>query len=74
MFRPARRSLRRGFLRFLLLVGVTGLSAALLSAQEKAPMFRVLAIAEQGGIHKPFVDRAKIWLDQFAAHNNGKDR
>jgi type 1 glutamine amidotransferase len=70
MFRPLRKSLRRVFLGLLLLVAATGLSAALLSAQEKTPMFRVLAIAEQGGIHKPFVDRAKIWLDQLAAHNN----
>src|SRR6516164_2704655 len=70
MFRPARKSLRRVFLRLLLLVATTGLSAALLSAQEKTAMFRVIAIAEHGGIHKPFVDRAKIWLDQLAAHNN----
>ncbi len=28
--------------------------------------FRVIAIAEHGGIHKPFVDAAKIWLDKLA--------
>ncbi|WP_206662806.1 ThuA domain-containing protein [Granulicella sibirica] len=27
-----------------------------------APTYKVLAIAETGGIHKPFVDAAKIWL------------
>jgi hypothetical protein len=32
------------------------------NAQQPAPKFRVLAIAEKGGIHKPFVDAAKIWL------------
>src|ERR1700761_4574082 len=26
------------------------------------PRFRVIAIAEEGGIHKPFVDAAKQWL------------
>jgi len=57
MFRPARKWLHSLFLRLLL---VAGLSAALLNAQEKTPMFRVIAIAEHGGIHKPFVDRAKI--------------
>jgi len=34
------------------------------------PKFRVVAIAEAGGIHKPFVDAAKIWLDKLAAENN----
>lgn len=33
-------------------------------------MFRVIAIAERGGIHKPFVDRAKTWLGKLAADNN----
>lgn len=33
-------------------------------------MFRVVAIAEHDGIHKPFVDRAKIWLDKLAADSN----
>ena len=46
------------------------LSAALLSAQEKTPIFRVIAIAEHGGIHKPFVDRSKTWLGKLAADNN----
>ena len=30
------------------------------------PKFHVLAIAEAGGIHKPFVDAAKIWLAKEA--------
>lgn len=30
------------------------------------PSFRVLALAEPGGIHKPFVDAAKRWLAQEA--------
>jgi uncharacterized protein len=32
--------------------------------------FRVLAIAEKGGIHKPFVDAAKLWLDKLAKEKN----
>ena len=36
------------------------------SAQAHSPKFRVIAIAEAGGIHKPFVDAAKIWLAQVA--------
>jgi hypothetical protein len=34
---------------------------AVVAAQGKAPSFRVIALAEHGGIHKPFVDAAKIW-------------
>jgi len=32
--------------------------------------FHVLALAERGGIHKPFVDAAKIWLGKEAGENN----
>jgi len=35
-------------------------------AQTQKKPFRVLAIAEAGGIHKPFVDAAKIWLAREA--------
>lgn len=31
-----------------------------------APKFRVLALAEHGGIHRPFVDAAKVWLREEA--------
>jgi type 1 glutamine amidotransferase len=34
------------------------------------PRFRVIAIAEPGGIHAPFVNAAKVWLDKLAAENN----
>ena len=37
------------------------------SSQVHNPKFRVLAIAEAGGIHKPFVDAAKVWLAKEAA-------
>ncbi|HMI53610.1 MAG TPA: ThuA domain-containing protein [Candidatus Saccharimonadales bacterium] len=39
-------------------------------AQTAKPKFRVIAIAEHGGIHKPFVDAAKIWLNKLAAENS----
>ena len=35
--------------------------------QPSHPRFRVVAIAEAGGIHKPFVDAAKIWLAKESA-------
>lgn len=40
------------------------------AAQNKTPRFRVLALAERGGIHKPFVDAAKTWLEKLAGENN----
>jgi type 1 glutamine amidotransferase len=43
-------------------VFVTCFVALTLNAQSAAPKFRVIAIAEAGGIHKPFVDAAKVWL------------
>jgi len=33
-------------------------------AQQEPTEFKVLAIAEPGGIHKPFVDAAKTWLQK----------
>jgi hypothetical protein len=39
-------------------------------AQEHRPKFRVVALAEAGGIHKPFVDAAKVWLDRQAGQHD----
>jgi uncharacterized protein len=44
--------------------------AAKTAPQEKRPQFCVIALAEHGGIHQPFVDAAKIWLGKLAAENN----
>jgi uncharacterized protein len=41
-----------------------------LRAQAPAPRFHVIALAEKGGIHKPFVDAAKLWLAQEAARDH----
>jgi len=40
------------------------------SAQTSKPVFRVVALAEAGGIHRPFVDAAKEWLQKLAADRN----
>lgn len=48
-----------------LLVCVTAARAA--PPKQKAPRFRVIVLAEQGGIHQPFVDAAKVWLNHLAA-------
>jgi type 1 glutamine amidotransferase len=39
------------------------------TAQNSSPKFRVIALAEAGGIHRPFVDAAKVWLQKLAADN-----
>ena len=55
-----RNSFNKAWLRLLLLIvgmlALTGFAAA----QATTPRFRVIAIAEHGGIHKPFVDAAKV--------------
>jgi type 1 glutamine amidotransferase len=64
-------SLRNNILLRLLLLAVTSLPFHhVLAAQTKTPSFRVIAIAEHGGIHKPFVDAAKVWLAKEASENN----
>ncbi|MGA8938096.1 MAG: ThuA domain-containing protein [Acidobacteriaceae bacterium] len=42
------------------------LGAGIARAQAAKPTFRVVALAEAGGVHKPFVDAAKIWLSKEA--------
>jgi type 1 glutamine amidotransferase len=54
-----------GLVRFIIVmaVGVAIQSCACAAtAQQKKPQFKVIAIAENGGIHQPFVDAAKVWL------------
>lgn len=40
------------------------------AAQTSTSRFKVIALAEAGGIHRPFVDAAKVWLQKQAADNN----
>lgn len=47
---------------------LSGLPAA--AAQNPKPKFRVIALAEHGGIHEPFVNAAKAWLQQEAGREN----
>ena len=39
------------------------------TAQNSKPKFRVIALAEAAGIHRPFVEAAKVWLQKLAADN-----
>src|ERR1700756_2327615 len=48
----------------LLFVGIGGWAAA---QRDSVPRFRVVAIAEKGGIHLAFVQAAKVWLNDLAA-------
>jgi uncharacterized protein len=70
MLRASRDSLHNIFLRVLMLAVASCMAGAAATAQGKAPRFRVIAIAEHGGIHKPFVDAAKIWLGKLASQSN----
>ena len=40
------------------------------AAQDSKPKFNVVALAEHGGIHQPFVDAARIWLQKLATDKN----
>lgn len=57
-------------LRLVLLAFIATSLSGRVFAQEKIPRFRVIALAEHGGIHRPFVDAAEIWLAQQATENN----
>jgi len=70
MFTPLRKSLGNISVRIVLLVSATFLLHGVVVAQTSPPRFRVIALAEHGGIHKPFVDAAKIWLGKLARENN----
>jgi hypothetical protein len=58
------QSAASGVFRLLLMILFSALlsSARIAGAQQALPKFKVIAIAEKGGIHKPFVDAAKVWL------------
>lgn len=45
------------------------LCTSLSFCQTKPVSFKVVAIAERGGIHKPFVDAAKVWLEREGKAN-----
>lgn len=69
--RSAHSSLRKSILARLALLALgLQLFQPPLPAKEERPRVRVIALAEHGGIHKPFVDAAKIWLGHLADENN----
>jgi type 1 glutamine amidotransferase len=39
-------------------------------AENATPRFKIVVLAEAGGIHRPFVNAAKVWLDKQAAGYN----
>jgi uncharacterized protein len=65
---PHRKSERmRLFRKYLLVFFLAMLAGGPVWSQPGVKSFRVLAIAEKGGIHQPFVDAAKIWLSKQAS-------
>ena len=46
------------------------LSCSLLALQPVHPRFRVLVLAENGGLHAAYCKAAKVWLDKLAADSN----
>jgi len=52
----------------LLMAGAVRAVAA--TQENRAPRFRIVAIAEPGGIHAPFVEAAKVWLNQLSAQQH----
>jgi type 1 glutamine amidotransferase len=60
---------RRAFLWMGMLVVSAAGAAGAAKPETAAPRFKVVAIAEAGGIHAPFVEAAKVWLNQLAAKN-----
>lgn len=55
---------------FSLLVTFSLILTAVCLAQSAPPKFRVIALAEAGGIHRPFVDAARVRLQKLAAEEN----
>ena len=63
-------SLRNSAMWLLILLLVCAATVKAAVPEQGTPKFRVIAIAESGGIHQPFVDAAKIWLNKLASENN----
>src|SRR5271155_2741220 len=70
MFRLKRNPRLRAFVRFLALALAFCFIGHVVEAQDKPARFHVIALAEHGGIHKPFVDAAKVWLGKVASEND----
>ncbi len=57
-------------LRLFALLFVAIVTATAGAANPAAPKFRVIVLAEAGGQHQEFVERAKIWLAQLSTEDN----
>jgi uncharacterized protein len=57
-------------LRPSLLILAAFLLCGVLRAQVAHPKFRVIALAELGGIHQPYVEAAEVWLAREAVRDN----
>ncbi len=57
----------RFLVRACVFVLLAGCACAL---RAESPRFHVIALAEKSGIHKPFVDAAKVWLAQEAVRDH----
>lgn len=66
--------MRSKFVRFeimaIIVVLLSHVGAVGASPHQTVPKFRVVAIAEKGGIHLPFVQAAKMWLNDLAAKDD----
>jgi len=63
-------SLHRYLLSYVFVIVLVLLSSTSITAQSPGTTFRILAIAERGGLHQPFVDAAKLWLQKEASIDN----
>lgn len=63
-------SWRNVYRYFFLLVPLSLILMGLCVAQNAEPKFRVVALAEAGGIHRPFVDAAQTWLRKMGSEEN----
>ncbi len=66
---PQKTRLRNRFLTICCIAAATVAGALQAGAQQSAPKFHVLALAEKGGIHLPYVEAAKVWLAQESARD-----
>jgi hypothetical protein len=68
LFSPLVSYFRFHSCQWVIVAVVLGCASASL-AQDTGPRFKVVALAEAGGIHRPFVDAAKVWLQKLAEEN-----
>ncbi len=63
-------NLHRYLRSYVFVIVLVLLSSTSITAQSPVTTFRILAIAERGGLHQPFVDAAKLWLKKEASIDN----